>query len=1030
MKKFLSAILVMAMLLSMVATAFAEVTSAGTGASTAATMNPITNGTTYVDKETGIAYAEAVEGATVLNVAATQAEYEFTATTGETRYHYSLLDSKTVNGKKQFFILANDIYTAPHSNYITADSSFDPEDTDNNIARFLNEDFYNDTITLEESTVTTNTSGQYNLAYQLLSIDSGMKPYMQNHDWLTEGNSALSNTTMKTDYLANAKVALLSMKEYIMYSDKIGYRAKNRSVMTRNSWYLRSPMPKTDGVMQTNRIGMIEDGSGNISGDASIVSAESGGIKFGIRPCYWVSEDYFKNVRIDVATAGSEVKEEIKYLDFADGLYTADELGELRGSSATLLTAVTPGATYVDKAAGVAYGTEEVAGATMLTMSAAQADYEFTTTTNGVDYHYSILDSKVVDGETQYFIFTNDIYTAPDENYVTVDNTFALAGTGNNIAKFLNNDFYNDTVTLAESTVTTKDGKYNKAYQLYSIDSGIKSYIQDHKWLTEGNTVNSDVMRNDYYTTSKIALLSLKEYIMYSDKIGYQAKNYNKMSRSGWYLRSPMPNGNGVLTNKHIGYVQNTNGTVSGDGSIVAASSGGIKFGIRPCFWVSENYFKNVKIDISTAGSEVIKAIQSLDFADGLYTDEELGTIHGSSATLLKTITPGETYVDKETGVAYAEAVEGAELLAVSATQADYEFTATTNGTSYHYSILDSEVVDGKKQYFIFTNDMYTAPGINYVTADGTFNPNAASNNIAKFLNNDFYNDTISLDESTVTKDSSNKYNGAYQLLSIDSGIKSYIQTHKWMVEGNTVSSDAMKNDYYATCKLALLSLKEYIMYSDKIGYQAKNYKQMSKSNWYLRSPMPNGNGVLTKNHIGQVGNTTGIAASDASIINSSEGQGIKFGIRPCFWVSEDYFKNVKIDVLSAGSGVINEIKSLDFADGLYTEMELNLIRGIFSVTPEITTEAFAKGETATAKIIATTSGNTDDMIIEFIFASYNGDNLVDVAVKRVVVNANNNETIEETLDLTLTDNVTQLKAFVWDEDMVPYALNAEAMPE
>ncbi len=293
-----------------------------------------------------------------------------------------------------------------------------------------------------------------------------------------------------------------------------------------------------------------------------------------------------------------------------------------------------------------------------------------------------------------------------------------------------------------------------------------------------------------------------------------------------------------------------------------------------------------------------------------------------SSATFLTAITPGVTYVNKETGVAYAEATESAELLAVSASQADYEFTAITNETEYHYSLLDRREVDGSRQYFIFANDMYTAPYTNYVTADNTFDPSDTDNNIAKFLNNEFYNDTIMLNEETVTIAADGKYNGAYQLLSIDNGIKPYIQNHNWLVEGNTVNTDVMKNDYLATCKIALLSLKEYIMYSNKIGYQAKNQRQMSRSSWYLRSPMPNSNGVLTKNHIGFVSNTTGAVAGDGSIISAGNG-GIKFGIRPCFWVSEDYFKNVKIDISTAGVEVIKAIRKLDFANGLYTEDEM-----------------------------------------------------------------------------------------------------------
>ena len=331
MKKFLSAILVTAMLFSMMVNVFAEVTSAGTGASSATTFSTVTPGTTYVNKEAGVAYGtEAVGGAELLAVSDTQADYEFTATTNGTTYHYSLLDSQVIDGETQYFIFTNDVYTAPYTNYLLADSSFDPGAEGNNIAKFLNNDFYNDTITIADSTVTTSGS-KYNGAYQLYSIDSGIKSYIQNHNWLVEGNSALSNTTMKTDYYANCKIALLSLSEYIMYSDKLGHKAKNNGKMTRSSWYLRSPIAESNGILKNNRIGFVANSSGVVSGDNTLVSS---GIKFGIRPCFWVSEDYFRNVKLDGATTGKKVFEILRQTIPKDGygeLYTNDELNDLFG---------------------------------------------------------------------------------------------------------------------------------------------------------------------------------------------------------------------------------------------------------------------------------------------------------------------------------------------------------------------------------------------------------------------------------------------------------------------------------------------------------------------------------------------------------------------------------------------------------------------------------------------------------------------------------------------------------------------------
>ena len=48
------------------------------------------------------------------------------------------------------------------------------------------------------------------------------------------------------------------------------------------------------------------------------------------------------------------------------------------------------------------------------------------------------------------------------------------------------------------------------------------------------------------------------------------------------------------------------------------------------------------------------------------------------------------------------------DLIMPEKVNADYAFTATTSGTTYHYQVLDEVVAsDGKKQYYIYCNDVY-----------------------------------------------------------------------------------------------------------------------------------------------------------------------------------------------------------------------------------------------------------------------------------------------------------------------------------
>lgn len=251
-------------------------------------------------------------------------------------------------------------------------------------------------------------------------------------------------------------------------------------------------------------------------------------------------------------------------------------------------------------------------------------DYAFTYKhSNGTTYHYSILDEFTdEDGKKQYFIYANDSYGRITQLAPEVSRNNFNPEDADGIGYFLNNNFYN--------------GMH--ARTIPQFDSVIKEYIKEHEYLIEGSTLSysgalSDYayQQYDYKVNMKISLISVNEYAKYHKKI--QTGFYHDVGSTfatTWgsriLFRSPATlineNSNGVNA---LRFYQNNIGDTGAENVFTGA-----EHFIRPCFYVSEDYFKNVKL--TSAGDEVKKCIRmnftKAELSD-LYTDEELRSFFG-----------------------------------------------------------------------------------------------------------------------------------------------------------------------------------------------------------------------------------------------------------------------------------------------------------------------------------------------------------------------------------------------------------------
>lgn len=257
----------------------------------------------YYDSATGKISVDTTDTATglgdIIMPEKVNADYAFTATTNGTVYHYQVLDAITVNGEKQYYIYCNDLYGKNPT--ASATNEFDP-DVDGNIAKWLNTTFLN---------------GEQGDGF--VALDTNIKPYIAEHDWLVEANAKAPSGYPKTDYTAKCKIALLSITEYAKYSKKIGWGAYVNGTLTSNGIhaFLRSPVGNSSDL---RTLYAANGCTANVK--ANFATAQ-------LRPAFYVSEDYFKNVKLDLTTAGSEVKKIISELN--PDIYSKDELLALKG---------------------------------------------------------------------------------------------------------------------------------------------------------------------------------------------------------------------------------------------------------------------------------------------------------------------------------------------------------------------------------------------------------------------------------------------------------------------------------------------------------------------------------------------------------------------------------------------------------------------------------------------------------------------------------------------------------------------------
>jgi len=276
---------------------------------------------------------------------------------------------------------------------------------------------------------------------------------------------------------------------------------------------------------------------------------------------------------------------------------------------------------------------------------------------------YLLLDTDMTDSNSTHFIITSGMTT---NNYKTKSVKYPMVSTVNdNVVYSLNN-------YLNLGTLGTIDNP--------SFDASFNSYIdKNHVWTTEGSGESGDPYINNWTDTCGINIPSYSELYKYKDYIGPRAKisQPTYMTSGEWVMRSKQANLNNGLQLTYFASAK----TIS---YLSATGVVGSNRYIRPCFFINDQFFLNVKLDIATMGSAV-KSMLVSNYPEliesSLYSMSELQTI-------------GFTFVNDETIVAQNPSLDGSSQVGRTL-QATYTYSGTNPEGPTKFKWYSCDTSDG-----------------------------------------------------------------------------------------------------------------------------------------------------------------------------------------------------------------------------------------------------------------------------------------------------------------------------------------------
>lgn len=886
----------------------------------------------------------------------TAADYKFTV--GDETY--SLLDVSSDENSKYFVIGANVFARAAafieseNVNYFSSDSTWSGSTKEYYLPTwYLNGEYF-------QKGWATNPGSTG--AKQ--GVSAAVREYIDNnHVWTCEpaeypdfvsGDKTVNLSNEKYTYTAG--IALPSVSEVKAYADR--FVEKDTGSVTG----IATRTMLTYESTETRQVGVISTTSDlwNVAGWA----LPSPNVP--IRPCFWLNSQFFANVAVDLATAGAAVKQEIKKIKPSTlvNIYEKSVLKTYLG-----LTDEDLAEKYFDDPISVNY--TPVDFNEWISTEQVNADPKYVFTVG--DEAFTLLD-MAKSSSSRYFVIANQSYGNRSINNYTqgvmknpTEEEIAAATTDAAVNQLYANYFL---YFLNDRFMKYGNGTGGK------INSDIVDCIDTaHEWETEAAPNAGTPIAENYTFKAGVAVPSVSELKAYKTRLGYNDTGVAFVTRT--ILKRTTGS-----TNTNWQAVANNSGSATNGWRVSHWSlDNGVTTNIRPCFWVNENFFANVAVDLSTAGAAVKQEIKKLGVETllDLYSPEDITNYLGVEIpedtvalynVKVKTRS-GENPAYGETLSANYEFLSGAGLAAKSADitwkKLDGE-TETTLGTGKEYIVTEADAATGSTQiYFDIkvtsatgnviekTSKKVTIPslGVAPVAANSqkTIKENAddadkftldgKSFTLIKAFDNDESTFFVTVNDNYGVRQVNSAYmnpnddesylywlNTAFKNYGngdnkLPDGIVNYINNeHVWLTEGapnNTVSDSysVMKNDNY----------------SFKAGVAPLSASEIIRYSDVIGSAEAIGGGYFTRTAVNwQNGKDDTQYLLCANPQTSGSGDSVVFfahwdlpsqtNIRPSFYLTKEFFKNVEFDLESGiGENVLNTMRDMYYIedlDGIY----------------------------------------------------------------------------------------------------------------
>lgn len=201
---------------------------------------------------------------------------------------------------------------------------------------------------------------------------------------------------------------------------------------------------------------------------------------------------------------------------------------------------------------------------------------------------------------------------------------------------------------------TTPSAPVNKQVNDNKLAPALIPYLDtDHEWLTEGGCT-AGPCTDDYVVQAPAAILSITELNQYRDRFGWaDGLTWSSGTAAFNMLRTPRQTAVNV---RLLWRTNDNNGSVVGGGIVANNTSAGTGALIRPIFWLSEDVFKNVKLDVDKMGDGVKEMLRETytkaELAE-IYDAEELAKIGFESVSVDNVLLSGIPAVGSELEVSY-----------------------------------------------------------------------------------------------------------------------------------------------------------------------------------------------------------------------------------------------------------------------------------------------------------------------------------------------------------------------------------------